>query len=201
MDPAGVWALLLLAAGLLMILVEVFIPSGGLIAAITVAIFVASGVFAHQAWATKVPWAWWAYMISVPLLIPTMIVFAFSYLPHTPFGRQILLEPPAADSVSPDDGDDERLRAIVGKRGVASTPLRPTGSITIDGRRYSAASRGLFIEAGNAVQVVAVERGTALVKTPEPGEPPPAVSSPPAMEDPLGFDFGDPRATAETKTG
>jgi membrane-bound ClpP family serine protease len=51
------------------------------------------------------------------------------------------------------DRPDEGL-ATIGRTGMSFTPLRPSGKIEIDGRRYDAASEGRLIDAGTTVEIV-----------------------------------------------
>ena len=70
------------------------------------------------------------------------------------------------------DNDDD-LSALIGKRGVARTPLLPSGKVDIDEDLHDAKSGLGVIEAGDAIVVVAVE-GWQLVVEPtqdtQPGE-------------------------------
>ena len=53
---------------------------------------------------------------------------------------------------------------LLGRHGVAESPLRPAGAATIDGRRVDVVSNGGYIEAGAAVEVVAVRGARIEVK-------------------------------------
>ncbi len=52
----------------------------------------------------------------------------------------------------------------VGKTGVAISPLRPSGSIEIDGRKLDAVSEGDFIERDEQIKVIKVEGSRIIVK-------------------------------------
>lgn len=54
------------------------------------------------------------------------------------------------------------LQNRVGQRGVAATPLRPAGTVALEGERLSAASEGDFIEKGTPVEVTGT-RGDHLI--------------------------------------
>lgn len=54
------------------------------------------------------------------------------------------------------------LSHLVGKQGVAITPLRPSGTCVIDGQRYDVVSDGGFVKAHTRVEVVLTE-GTRVV--------------------------------------
>ena len=50
------------------------------------------------------------------------------------------------------------------RKGVTTTPLRPAGTVEIDGHRLSAASTGAFLAKGTAVTVIGREGGQILVQ-------------------------------------
>lgn len=50
------------------------------------------------------------------------------------------------------------------QKGVAITPLRPAGTVEIDGQRLSATSTGAFLAKGTAVTVIGREGGQLLVQ-------------------------------------
>ena len=54
------------------------------------------------------------------------------------------------------------LGHLVGKQGVAITPLRPAGTCVIDDQRYDVVSDGGFVTANTRVEVVHTE-GTRVV--------------------------------------
>lgn len=56
------------------------------------------------------------------------------------------------------------LARLAGARGVARTPLRPAGTVIIQGRPVDAVSQGSFIAAGRPVRVVAVEGNRVVVE-------------------------------------
>ncbi len=56
------------------------------------------------------------------------------------------------------------LMALVGRSGRAITPLRPSGTALIDGRRVDVVTEGLFISEGTTVTVVRVEGSRVIVR-------------------------------------
>lgn len=56
------------------------------------------------------------------------------------------------------------LARLAGAQGIARTPLRPAGTVMIQGRPVDAVSQGTFIPAGRPVQVVAVEGNRVVVE-------------------------------------
>lgn len=57
--------------------------------------------------------------------------------------------------------------ALLGKEGVAYTPLRPSGTGLIDGRRVNVAADGEFIERDSLIRVVEVEGNRIVVRKSE----------------------------------
>ncbi|GAB4328993.1 MAG: hypothetical protein Kow0037_03770 [Calditrichia bacterium] len=52
---------------------------------------------------------------------------------------------------------------LLGKTGLATTPLRPSGTVRIEERLFSAQSQGEFIEKGESVSVIRVEGNKIIV--------------------------------------
>ncbi len=64
----------------------------------------------------------------------------------------------------------DELTQIVGRHGVARDLLRPSGTVSVAGRDYSArAAQGTFIAKGGSVEVIGVEFGELLVRRAETG--------------------------------
>ena len=59
----------------------------------------------------------------------------------------------------------EDLEVFLGKEGVTTTVLRPTGMAEFDGVRLNVVSEGEFIQSGTRVQIVRVEGSRILVRT------------------------------------
>ena len=59
----------------------------------------------------------------------------------------------------------EDLEVFLGKEGVTTTVLRPTGMAEFDGVRLNVVSEGEFIQSGTQVQIVRVEGSRILVRT------------------------------------
>ncbi len=158
MNPL-VWILLLVVVGLLLILLEVFIPSGGVLGLLAVLALGAGIVmaFVEQGLAVGM-----AVLSGSFLAVPVVLVLAFRWFPATPLGRRVLPPPPAPEDVLPDVDRRRRLRELVGRGGRTASELVPWGSVVIDGDVVDAVSEGGPLAAGLAVEVVGVE-GRALV--------------------------------------
>lgn len=61
-------------------------------------------------------------------------------------------------------GPAEGLAALVGKTGVAHSPLRPSGRVEVEGRLYDGLSRLGYVDAGTAVLVTGTEGWSVVVE-------------------------------------
>jgi membrane-bound ClpP family serine protease len=181
MDP-WIWAILLLALGTVLAVLEIFFPSAGILgflSAVSILAAVVMGFFQGPLTGSLI-------LVAALVGLPTVIVLGFKYWPKTAMGRRILLMAPTSKDVLPDDADKERLKGLIGQVGRAKSKLLLSGVITIDGRTVDAVSESLPIEVGQAVRVVQV-RGLRVVVRPVDDELP---ATPPV--DPLKQTYDDP---------
>ncbi|MGC3970039.1 MAG: NfeD family protein [Pirellulales bacterium] len=155
------WAVALLAFGLVIVIVEMFVPSGGVLAVISAASLVASIVmaFKHSSEAGV------GFMAIAVLGTPLLLILGFKYWPRTPLGRRILLDVPTGDDVLPDVALRRQLKELVGKIGTAKSLMLPSGPVVIAGVTYDALSEGTAVQAGERVKVIEI-RGTRIVVRP-----------------------------------
>ncbi len=176
---------LLHSAGLLLLfflllLLELFIPTGGLLGVAGVAALIAAIVigFLHSTTAGG------TILIATGFLIPLVVSVALRVWPRTPLGRRILNIDPDAN-VSRQQDRDELRQQWVGKVGVARMDLLPNGVIDVAGSRLDAISVAGVIDRGSNVEIVNVVAGKFHVRhTERPPDPvtrvDPAVTSEPA---------------------
>jgi membrane-bound serine protease (ClpP class) len=163
-DSHLIWGVGLIGAAMLLIFVEIFIPSGGLIALVA-AISAIAGVW--QLFLYDTVWGVIGFL-GVAVMTPVIISFGLKILPSTPIGRKMFF------GESPPDSDEQRLerelaardslQALLGAEGRAATDLRPVGVVILDGRRYDALAEGAFIDAGTSVRVTVVEGNQLKVR-------------------------------------
>jgi membrane-bound ClpP family serine protease len=186
MNPL-VWVLLLVAVGLALVLLEVFVPSGGVLGLLAV---LALGAGIVTAFFEEGALVGMGVLAGTLAAVPVVLVLAFRWFPSTPLGRRMLPPPPSADEVLPDVALRQRLRGLVGRRGRVASELVPWGSIEIDGETLEAMSEGGPIAAGEPVEVVAVQSRAVVVRVvavvPPPGAPVAGPASPAAAAEPAG---------------
>ncbi len=191
---ATTWALLLLLLGLVFLVLEFFVPSGGVLGVLCALSLLAAVVVGFMAG----PWTGLGVLITEGVVVPAALMAAVKWWPHTPIGRLILIpRPQSPDEVLPDTEAYRGLKGLVGKRGTARGMMLPSGLIVIDGKSYDAVSEGSPIEAGQTVLVVAISTQRLVVRPDntiraELAEAAPAATAGPA--DPLAQEIADPFA-------
>lgn len=156
----------LLVVGLALVLVEVLIPSMGLFSIMCIGCLGGSVVIAFDESAT----AGWIFLAVIVIAVPITIGGAFRFLRTSRFGNKVLLGSP--DSVAAVDAIYNENTRLVGREGTAVSPLRPSGTMDIDGDRVAVVTEGDMIDSGRRVRVVAVEGNRVVVTAmdPEPGD-------------------------------
>jgi len=157
------WAIILLVLGIGLVVLEVLLPSGGLIGLMAAAVLVASVVFGfkHSSVAGVV------ILVVLVIFVPSVIVLGFKALPHTRVGRKLMLIR-TSKALSRDRGvagvSDQDYDALLGKTGRTVTPLRPSGIAEIDDQRYSVVSKGEMIDDSTDIVVVKIEGNSIVVE-------------------------------------
>jgi membrane-bound serine protease (ClpP class) len=155
-------SVLLLLMSLALLVTEVFVPSGGFITVLMLLTLGTSIFCAFHAWWETSPGLWWTYLGSVVVLLPAVLIAAFTIFPKTPYGRRVLLDAPAPEEITAFAKEQLELQALIGTRGKTMTPHSPGGMVSINDHRYHSETRGMMLDANEPVEVVAV-RGNRLV--------------------------------------
>jgi membrane-bound ClpP family serine protease len=165
MTSALTWAIILLVVGLIILVIEVFVPSGGLLGLLSGASLLTSvGLAFYQGLGTGL-----VFLFLVFITAPTVIGVGMQYWPDTRMGRKFVLVPPKPEEVDP--ARDRDVRSLVGQVGKTLTPHLPSGISELGGRRVDTIAEGMGLEAGTLVRVVAVQGNRVLVRKVELVEP------------------------------
>jgi membrane-bound ClpP family serine protease len=159
---AVVWVLLLLIVGLAVMVLEVFLPSGGILGFLSLTAIVAAIATAFLEMGAT---AGFVVLAVATVVVPTVLALAFRWFPETPLGRRVLPPPPDPADVAPAAARRLELEKLLGRSGRALSEMLPWGMVEIDGVRVEAQSDGGPIECGAAVQAVSVQ-GRYLVVAP-----------------------------------
>jgi membrane-bound serine protease (ClpP class) len=169
-----IWAILLLFLGLVLLVMEIFFPSAGILAFLAAASLIGAIIFGfQQGTVTGI-----VFLVVTPVGMVTFLVLAFKLWPKTSFGRRMMLDTPPSSAVQPDDPEKEFLKSLIGRIGKTKCKMLPSGIISIDGRKIDAVSEGMPIEVNQEVRVVQVRGKRVVVRPMDEDAPSPNAANP-----------------------
>ena len=147
----------LVLLGLLILFLEAFIPSAGVLSVISTLCLVGGvgAAYYYGGFSTGT-----AFMVCTMVVVGVLISSMVKWWPHTALGKLILVEPPPADELVPDRSE---IEALVGRVGQALSLMLPSGLIDIDGKHYDAFGNST-IEKGTWVEVTSVRGRNLMVR-------------------------------------
>ncbi len=158
------WTIILLGLAILFAFLEVFVPSGGILAFLAGSALLGSVVFAFLENAL----AGALYVSILAVVVPILLRHLLNLWPRTVMGRQLMLDPETDPALMPDASMESR-RLLVGKHGIARSKMMLSGLVEIEGRRWNAVSESEAIEAGEEIVVTRVDGiGMLVRKVPSP---------------------------------
>ena len=174
-------ALVLMALGILLLLAEVLVPTGGILVVGALLFFACGvGIILYYGTLTEGVVAMGGLAIGGPA------AFYVGVLAWRRLSLDSELDAGATVVTSqPQVGELERLK---GRTGKTVSPMRPSGSVEFDGKRVDAMTEGIMLDAGVWVRCVDVRWGQVIVRRMElPGDEPPLADeaeAPPVQEPP-----------------
>lgn len=145
-----------LVLGLLLLLAEVAIVPGFGVAGVLGMLALAAGSIA--AWTELGPF-WGTVTGAIAIVMSGVMLYV---LPRSKAGRRMVLEHSQAKAVSQQDRS-----ALVGRRGITVTPLRPIGRVRFGHDEVDVMTEGEYIESDQEVEVMTVEGPRVVVRTPD----------------------------------
>ena len=143
--------------GVILVAVEMLLPTIGLMAALGVAVMLYSVVLALGGDINAL------YALFIALVAAALIFAAIvKHLPSSRLWNKFVLTDRSSRErgfVSSDEKSD-----LVGKTGQVLTELRPSGSALIDNTPVDVVSEGAYIEKGETVSVISVNGSRVLVR-------------------------------------
>lgn len=154
---AGYESVILFAIGLVLLIAELFVP-GGIVGIIGGALMVISLLFAGESM------VYMAYSILIALFIAFigMVVLMKFFGKNLHLFSKLVLK----DATTTEEGYVSNVNRIelLGKVGETITPLRPSGTVIVDGERLDVVSEGSYIENNKKVEIVEVEGSRIVVR-------------------------------------
>jgi len=173
LGTVGSLELLLFLAGIVLLLLEIFVIPGFGVAGISgILLIVVSLVLAMQDFIWPVfDWQWdilrdnvLLVLVSLAVSFVAVVVLARLIPSIAPFRRLML-----TSSQTVEEGyfvqEPEQESRLVGKRGTTVTRLRPVGKAEIEGKVMVVEAEGELIEGGADVQVTVVNGNRVIVRT------------------------------------
>lgn len=139
--------------GLLLILIEVFIPGFGLpgicgLILIGIASLIAANTYGFAA------------VIIVLLVLAAVGMILFKVLKRHNIYHKLVLQDALVDQVY----DQKSINHLMGKEGITLTPLKPGGKAEFEGKVADVFSNGEFIAKGREVKVIGIQGRDVIVK-------------------------------------
>lgn len=152
-------SLILLSCGVLVIVVEMFVPSAGILGIVAATFLILGVVVAFF----KSLFFGLSVLTCTSLAMPLLFWVLVKVWPLTPLGKAILMN----DSI--EVLPESTTETLVGQVGKAKTKMLPSGTVVIDGKAHDAVSEGFAINPGDVVRVISA-RGNRVYVEPYDGE-------------------------------
>jgi membrane-bound serine protease (ClpP class) len=156
------WSFLLFALGLALLFVEVFVPGFGIAGISGIVSLVLGIIFAAPTPMQGILNIGIA-LASAGILIPVL----YKVLGGPRLFRRLVLQEAETVDKGYVSRADEAYSGLVGQTGEAVTPLRPSGIISIGGRKMDALSDGSFLPSGTRIRVIEAQGGRIVVTADE----------------------------------
>lgn len=145
--------------GILVIIVEVIVPTGGILAMVSTGLI---GGSLYLVFTKASSAAGYLFVVADVIVIPLSVFIGFKLLAKSPAAlKRSLSKEDGVQSQSPE------LEMYMGLVGIAATDLRPSGVAVIDGKRLDVVSRGEYLERSSNVVVIAVTGNQIIVSKKE----------------------------------
>ena len=142
--------------GVLVIIAEIILPSGGILSLLATGIF---GYSLYLVFAKISASAGLVFIMADLILIPVLVYFGIKFLAKSPVTlRTRLAKEDGVTSQSPEQ------EAFLGSKGRALSDLRPSGVALIDEERVDVVTRGEYIEKHSDIVVITVSGNQIVVK-------------------------------------
>ncbi|MDA7950024.1 MAG: NfeD family protein [Pirellulaceae bacterium] len=155
------WAIVFLVVAIVLLVLEIFLPSGGILGFFSVASAITSVTIAFTISVVGGTF----FLLAVVFGGFLFVNIAIAIWPDTPLGKLILIPKILSpDDVLPNPEKRQQLKELIGRQGVASRQMAPHGKIKIDGQAYPALTEGELINKGDSVEIFAVRLNQLIVR-------------------------------------
>ncbi|MEJ2661235.1 MAG: NfeD family protein [Desulfobacteraceae bacterium] len=151
--------IILQLVGILVIIAEIIIPSGGILAILAIGVF---GYSLYIVFSQVSATAGMLFVMADLVIIPVLVYVGIKFLAKSPVTLSTRLS--RKDGVT---SQDVEQNAFLGMEGLAVTDLRPAGVAIIDQQRIDVVTRGEYLEKETEIVVTAVRGNQIVVKQKE----------------------------------
>jgi membrane-bound ClpP family serine protease len=159
MNNAIYLTIVLQLAGILVIIAEIIIPSGGILGILAAGLL---GYSLYLVFSQVSATAGMVFVMADLAIIPVLVYFGIKVLAKSPVTLRTRLS--KRDGVT---SQDAAQNALLGMEGRTVSDLRPSGVAIIDRQRVDVVTRGEYIEKGTDIVVAAVRGNQIVVKQKE----------------------------------
>ncbi len=156
------YAIILLIAGILLVIFEAFIPSGGILGLLSTILLVSAVILAFRENSNT----GLIFLIITIVTVPTFLLLGLKIFPKTPIGKRLILAPSVESPSQRGTAGvaDKDYAFYMRKTGKTVTQLRPSGIVEIGDERISAVADGEMIESNVEVVVIKIEGNSVVVE-------------------------------------
>ena len=167
LEVASIMDILLFLAGVLLLIVEVFVIPGFGVFGIAGIILMIAGLFLGLI--SDLPLidgdilGMAVMQLAGAFVLSGIMIFLLAKtLPKTKIWNKLILK----DNINAKSGytSNKKFAHLLKKEGKALTDLRPAGTVIINDRRYDAVTQGEYIEKDNKIKVIEIEGSKIVVK-------------------------------------
>ena len=142
----------------ILLVLEIFIPSFGLLTVLAL-LCLAGGIALFFQISAAVGWVGvWTAVV----LIPVVWIIVYKLLPKTRLGQ--VLELRKVQDALPGIPDQDKLKSLVGQTGIVLTPCRPVGTCEFEDNKVACVSESDFLQKDTSVKVIHVEGNKVIVR-------------------------------------
>ncbi len=149
--------IVLQVGGIVTVLAEFLLPSGGLLTVAALGLF---GWSLYLVFTDLSPGIGMAFVMVDAVMIPVLILIGVKLIARSPFALRSQLAP--HDGAA---GKQEQARnELIGKEGAVISDCRPAGRARIEGQKYDVVSAGDYLVSGTPVVVTTVTGNRVVVR-------------------------------------
>jgi membrane-bound serine protease (ClpP class) len=156
MDDRLLLPIILQFVGVIVIIAEIILPSGGILSIVALSVFGYSLFVVFKEISNTVGFA---FVAADLVLIPVLVIVGLKLMARSPVTLRKTLSREEGVSSQPPE-----LDSYIDTQGTAVTNLRPAGIAVVNGKRVDVVTRGEYLEKDSAIIVIAVTGNQIIVR-------------------------------------